>query len=99
MALFGHLHYRKVTRGEQGTWMLQEGSTGGSGLRALEPTKPANVELSVLYVDRSTGALRAHDDITLGGLGLASANITRHIVQQPSSPTDLVAPRPGSPQH
>lgn len=93
--LTGHLHYRKVTRGPLGTWFMQEGSTGGSGLRALEPTKPANVEMSVLYVDRSTGALRAHDDITLGGLGLASAQITRHIVQQPSSSTDLVAPPPG----
>ncbi|MGZ4426462.1 MAG: metallophosphoesterase family protein [Nocardioidaceae bacterium] len=101
--LTGHLHYRKVTRGEQGTWMLQEGSTGGSGLRALEPTKPANVEMSVLYVDRSTGALRAHDDITLGGLGLASAQITRHVVESPTGTTDLVAPQlspqpSGSPQ-
>ena len=96
MVLCGHLHFRRTTRGELGTWMLQEGSTGGSGLRALEPTKPANVEMSVLYVDRSTGALRAQDDITLGGLGLASAQITRHVVDHPTSTTELVAPQPQS---
>lgn len=96
MVMTGHLHYRKTTRGEQGTWMLQEGSTGGSGLRALEPTKPANVEMSVLYVDRATGALRAQDDITLGGLGLASAQINRHVMDAPTGTTELVAPEPRS---
>ena len=83
MALFGHLHYRKVTRGDEGTWEMQQGSTGGSGLRALEPKTPANIEMSVLYVDRSSGALRAYDDITLGGLGLASAQIKRQVVSDP----------------
>jgi predicted phosphodiesterase len=95
MVLTGHLHYRRVERGDSGTWMMTEGSTGGSGLRALEPTKPASVEMSVLYVDRSTGALRAYDDIRLGGLGLASAQINRHVVDAPSS-TELVAPQPRS---
>ncbi|MGZ6745032.1 MAG: metallophosphoesterase family protein [Nocardioides sp.] len=99
MALFGHLHYRKVTRGSQGTWEMIQGSTGGSGLRALEPKKPANIEMSVLYVDRSSGALQAYDDITLGGLGLASAEITRHVVDAPGADRQLVAPRtPAGPE-
>jgi hypothetical protein len=94
MALYGHLHYRKVTRGAQGTWQMQEGSTGGSGLRALEPKTPANIEMSVLYVDKASGALRAYDDITLGGLGLASAEINRHVVDAPGATSQLVAPEP-----
>jgi hypothetical protein len=97
MGLFGHLHYRKVTHGAKGTWLMTEGSTGGSGLRALEPAQPAKIEMSVLYVDRATGDLRAYDDIALGGLGLASAEITRHVVPT-GDDTEMVAPEPdGSP--
>jgi hypothetical protein len=94
MALFGHLHYRKVTHGPEGTWLMTEGSTGGSGLRALEPATPAKIEMSVLYVDRASGALRTYDDIELGGLGLASAQINRHVVDPPDGTTELVAPAP-----
>jgi hypothetical protein len=94
MALFGHLHYRKVTRGKDGTWEMIQGSTGGSGLRALEPKTPANIELSVLFVDPSSGDLVAYDDITLGGLGLASAQINRHVVEQDKGTTEMVSPEP-----
>ena len=93
-ALFGHLHYRKVTQGEEGTWMMVQGSTGGSGLRALEPTEPAAIMLSVLYLDRSTHELRAYDDIRLGGLGDASAEINRQVLDPPTGATMLVAPEP-----
>ena len=81
MALFGHRHYRRVQRGDGGTWLMMQGSTGGSGLRALEPEEPADIMLSVLYVDRKTGALQAYDDIRLGGLGSASAQIERQVVE------------------
>ncbi len=94
MALFGHLHYRKVTRGPKGTWEMIQGSTGGSGLRALEPKTPANIELSVLFVDPHTGDLVAYDDITLGGLGLTSAQVERHVVQKEGDTTELVSPQP-----
>jgi hypothetical protein len=94
-ALFGHLHYRKVRQGDDGTWLMVQGSTGGSGLRALEPDQePAAIEMSVLYVDRETGALRAYDDIRLGGLGLASAEINRHVIDVPDDTTELVSPQP-----
>ena len=93
IALFGHKHYRKVERGPAGTWLMTQGSTGGSGLRALEPEEPADLMLSVLYVDRSTHELRAYDDIRLGGLGSASALITREVVE-PEGSTMLVAPEP-----
>ena len=94
VALSGHLHYRKVHRGDEGTWFTTEGSTGGSGLRALEPKQPANIELSVLYLDRESGELLAYDDISLGGLGLASAEITRQVVAPTASSTQMVAPAP-----
>ncbi|HEX4977993.1 MAG TPA: metallophosphoesterase, partial [Nocardioides sp.] len=97
ISLHGHLHYRKVTRGSEGTWFMVQGSTGGSGLRALEPEEPAPILLSVLYVDRATGDLRGYDDIRVGGLGSTSAQIQRHVVDplEPAGPeTALVAPGP-----
>jgi predicted phosphodiesterase len=97
MALFGHRHFRKVTRGEEGTWLMQQGSTGGSGLRALEPEEPASIQMSVLYVDRDSHHLRAYDDIRIGGLGLASAQIKRQVVDDPDGRTALVAPEPTTP--
>jgi hypothetical protein len=93
VTLSGHLHYRKVRRGDEGTWLMNQGSTGGSGLRALEPKEPSGIELSVLYLDRDSGDLLAYDDISLGGLGLASAEIKRQVVA-PEPGTELVAPAP-----
>jgi Calcineurin-like phosphoesterase len=93
-ALFGHLHYRRVERGPEGTWLMVQGSTGGSGLRALEPEEPAPILLSVLYVDRSTHELRAYDDIRLGGLGNASAEIHRQVLDPPDTATTMVAGKP-----
>jgi hypothetical protein len=48
----------------------------------------------VLYVDRATAGLHAYDDIRLGGLGLASAQINRHVVTLPEESTEMVAPEP-----
>jgi predicted phosphodiesterase len=95
VTLSGHLHYRKVRRGDQGTWLMTQGSTGGSGLRALEPVKqPAPIMLSVLYLERDSGDLLAYDDISLGGLGMASAEIDRQVVTPLTSSTEMVAPAP-----
>jgi predicted phosphodiesterase len=95
LVLSGHRHYRRVEQGAQGTWMMMQGSTGGSGLRALEPEDPARILLSVLYVDRTDGQLVAYDDISLGGLGLASAQIDRNVVRDDEAVTEMVvAPAP-----
>lgn len=94
VALSGHRHYRKVEQGEAGTWFMMQGSTGGSGLRALEPKKPSKIELSVLYLDRESGELLAYDDVSLGGLGLASAEIDRQLVKPIDEESGLVAPEP-----
>jgi predicted MPP superfamily phosphohydrolase len=79
LVLDGHFHRRDQIELPGGTLQFLQGSTGGSGLRALETEKPTPVEASVLYFDRDTHALQAWDDITLGGLGLASASIKRHV--------------------
>jgi len=79
LVLAGHAHKRSTRFMPEGTRLMVQGSTGGAGLRALEGEEPTPVTLTVLYFDRETKELSAWDDITLGGLGLASAEIDRHI--------------------
>jgi predicted phosphodiesterase len=100
VVLAGHLHKRGVVR-RNGTIMLIEGSTGGAGLRSLDGDTPTPLECSILYFDRKAKQLQAYDDITVGGLGLASVQINRHVVEplspSPSpSPTESISPS-GSP--
>ncbi|HEX2175626.1 MAG TPA: metallophosphoesterase [Nocardioidaceae bacterium] len=97
--LSGHHHRHDADLMPKGTWRLVEGSTGGSGLRALESdTGPSPIELSVLYLDRETAELRAWDHLQLGGLGTASARINREIVDPEREPvTELETPTPTQP--
>ena len=92
LVLGGHGHKRAVDVGPEGTRTLQQGSTGGAGLRGLQQEEPTPVAASVLYFDRADGELLAYDDITLGGLGLASAQIERTVVAEVTAdstePTD-----------
>jgi predicted MPP superfamily phosphohydrolase len=98
LVLAGHLHKREVDQLKQGTVILVEGSTGGAGLRALDHDTPTPLEASVLYFSRTTKQLQAYDDITLGGLGLTSVNVVRHIVNKSStSPSPSPSPGPSSP--
>ncbi|MBM7785032.1 metallophosphoesterase family protein [Tenggerimyces flavus] len=99
LLLTGHGHKRLVQLLPGGSRLMQEGSTGGSGLRAIEagPDKPLPIEMSVLYLDRSTRALEAWDEITIGGLGLRSVQIERHQVfpddlEKPVTPTPIPTP-------
>jgi hypothetical protein len=78
LVLAGHAHNRRTVVLDEGTRIMVQGSTGGAGLRALEGEDPTPVALSVLYLDPETKRLLAWDDITLGGLGLTSAEIQRH---------------------
>jgi len=72
-----HARDRGVLPG--GSWLFQQGSTGASGINALRNEDPTPITLTVLYFDDRTGELEAWDDITLGGLGLTSAEIERHL--------------------
>ncbi len=78
LVLAGHRHERQVSE-RDGTVVMVQGSTGGAGLRGLQGEKPTDLSCSVLYLDRTTHRLLAYDDITLGGLGLASATVERHL--------------------
>ncbi|MFI6770542.1 metallophosphoesterase [Streptomyces sp. NPDC050355] len=100
LTLAGHVHHRENTTLPQGTRLMVEGSTGGGGLRAVQNDKPAPVQASVLYLDRRTKRLQAWDEITLGGLGLSRAEVSRHLPRenQPgATPARSRPPHPSGP--
>lgn len=80
LLLAGHRHERAVTRLDEGSLLMVQGSTGGAGLRALQGEFPEPLTCTVLYLDRRSGALTAYDEITLGGLGQTEVTIQRQIV-------------------
>ncbi len=88
LVLTGGDHLRSTRLTEQGTRFLGQGSTGGAGLRGLDhgQGRPTPYQASVLYFDSETGRLQARDDIDLGGLGLTSAQVERHIEADPDRP-------------
>ncbi|MFI6936877.1 metallophosphoesterase [Streptomyces sp. NPDC050287] len=102
MVLAGHLHHNEMEIMKYGTRLRLEGSTGGSGLRAVEHKYPAPIEASILYMDRDTHRLQAWDAIKLGGLGETTAEVSRHLAKenQPGatpSPTSTSTPSTPSP--
>ncbi|WP_406353444.1 metallophosphoesterase [Streptomyces sp. NBC_00658] len=99
LVLAGHLHHQEMEVMKGGTRLRIEGSTGGSGLRALEGKYPDPIEASVLYLDRDTRRLQAWDEIKLGGLGLTTAEVSRHLPEENKpgavqSPTQSPTPSP-----
>ncbi len=98
LVLAGHLHHQEMDVLDKGTRLRIEGSTGGSGLRAVEGEHPDPVEASVLYLDRATQRLQAWDEIKLGGLGLTKAEVSRHLPKEnrpgATPPTPPPTPRP-----
>ncbi len=85
LVLAGHTHRRSTDLMPGGTRMFVQGSSGGAGLRALEAATPTPLELSVLYFDAASKRLQAWDDITIGGLGLTSAQIHRVLAPETAS--------------
>lgn len=83
LVLAGHTHRREVSTLDEGTLLMVQGSTGGAGLRGLQGEEPTPLSGTVLYVDPDTGALRAYDEITLGGLGETEVTIQRVVVPEP----------------
>ncbi|MFJ4513488.1 metallophosphoesterase [Streptomyces sp. NPDC088816] len=82
LVLCGHLHHEGTEILRFGTRLRMEGSTGGSGLRAVEGTYPAPIEASILYLDRDSRRLQAWDAIKLGGLGRTTAEVSRHLSEE-----------------
>ena len=91
--LAGHTHKRDVRElsvpdappTDPKSLLMVEGSTGGAGLRGLEPEKPVPLSLSVLYFDENR-TLKAYDDIAVGGTGTAEMNLQRHVIAPPVEP-------------
>ncbi|MFE2033683.1 metallophosphoesterase [Streptomyces scopuliridis] len=94
LALAGHIHHRETEMLPHGTRLKIEGSTGGGGLRAVQNESPEKVQMSVLYLDRTTKRLQAWDEITLGGLGLTTAEVSRHLPQEVVTPGAGASPGP-----
>ncbi|MEV7288323.1 metallophosphoesterase [Streptomyces sp. NPDC093252] len=99
LALAGHLHHQEMEVMPYGTRLRIEGTTGGSGLRALEQKNPDPIEASILYLDRDTRRLQAWDEIRLGGLGLTTAEVSRHLPKEnhpgaPAGSTPAPSPSP-----
>ncbi len=96
LVLAGHVHRNDMEVMKFGTRLRIEGSTGGSGLRAIEGEYPDPIQASVLYFDRDTRRLQAWDEIKLGGLGLTTAEVSRHLPKenQPGAPQSPPPPRP-----
>ncbi|WP_427921101.1 metallophosphoesterase family protein [Streptomyces sp. cg40] len=102
LVLAGHLHHEGTEVMKHGTRLRIEGSTGGSGLRAVEGKYPDPIEASILYIDRDTRRLQAWDEIRLGGLGLTTAEVSRHLPKEnlpgaPQSPSQSPSPSPSPP--
>ncbi|MFE1754358.1 metallophosphoesterase family protein [Streptomyces anandii] len=99
LVLCGHLHHEDMKILKYGTRLRMEGSTGGSGLRAVEHQYPAPIEASILYFDRDSRRLQAWDEIKLGGLGLTTAEVSRHLPKdnQPGATPAPSSPSPSRP--
>ncbi|MEV8565571.1 metallophosphoesterase [Streptomyces sp. NPDC051322] len=93
LVLAGHVHHRENEILKLGTRLKVEGSTGGGGLRAVQNKHPEKVLASVLYLDRTTRRLQAWDEITLGGLGLTTAEVSRHLATE-NQPAATPSPTP-----
>ncbi len=103
LVLSGHLHRRINEQLKLGTRLKVEAPRAAAELRAVQNEKPEKVHASVLYLDRSTRRLQAWDEITLGGLGLTTAEVSRHLPEEnlkkdsPASPPRRRRPRPRRP--
>ncbi|GAB2732955.1 metallophosphoesterase family protein [Streptomyces bullii] len=97
LVLAGHIHHEEMEIMKYGTRLRVEGSTGGSGLRAIEGKYPDPIEASILYFDRDTRRLQAWDAIELGGLGLTTAEVSRHLAEENQPGATTPSPTPSTP--
>ncbi|HZI98580.1 MAG TPA: metallophosphoesterase [Actinomycetales bacterium] len=105
LVLSGHYHRRIVNVYEPGTRVMVQGSTGGAGitangLEALGEGEPLSLTATLLYFATSgdrEGRLVAYDEVTVGGLGLASVTIERTVVESEEATGDETPAEPSEP--
>ena len=79
LILSGHTHKRDAVALSEKTTLLVSGSTGGGGLRALTGKEPAPLEATIIHISKTTHRVIAWDAVTMGGIGLATVQVTRHL--------------------
>ncbi|HET9654267.1 MAG TPA: metallophosphoesterase [Kineosporiaceae bacterium] len=101
LILAGHFHeWMQSVDARTGTRLMIEGSTGGSGVtatgvEAARQGKPTPLSATLIYLARKgprAGQVLAYDQVTVGGLGLASITLSRTVIRPEESP----AATPGS---
>jgi predicted MPP superfamily phosphohydrolase len=106
LVLAGHWHRRDVSvDGSTGTRIMVEGSTGGAGVTATgvaaaDEGHPVPLNATLIYLARRgprAGQVLAYDEVTVGGLGLASISLNRTVVRAPDTPAAAGRPAPPSP--
>ncbi len=80
LVLAGHTHKRKVSKLDDDTTLMVEGSTGARGLRGIGETDPTPLQMTLLYFT-PTGELQAYDEITVSGAGQSKVELERKILQ------------------
>ncbi|MFV0457286.1 MAG: metallophosphoesterase [Actinomycetales bacterium] len=94
LVLSGHMHTRDVRLDATGTRVMVEGSTGGAGitsgsLQSLGRGRPVPLEATLLYFSPDEAGrqrLVAYDEVTVGGLGLASVSVERQVISPDERP-------------
>ena len=89
LVLAGHTHNRNVTTDHTGTMIMVQGSTGGAGITArglerLRDGQPLPLTATLVHIARSgerKGTVVGYDEVTVGGFGLASVSLQRHVVR------------------
>jgi len=101
LVLAGHLHQRVLSvDAASGTRVMVEGSTGGSGvtatgIAAADEGNPVPLAATLIYLARRgsrAGQVLAYDEVTVGGLGLASISLNRTVVRQQPVPKGAASP-------
>lgn len=102
LVLAGHYHYRVVREDPSGTRVMVEASTGGAGITSaglarLGQGEPLALSATLLHFatqGERAGEVVAYDQVTVGGLGLASVTVERTAVP----PAEEGAARDGRPE-
>lgn len=81
LVLAGHTHKRKISKLDDDTTLMVEGSTGARGLRGIGEKAPTPLQMTVLYFTPS-GQLQAYDEITVSGAGQSRVELERKILER-----------------